>query len=374
VSGVDGSGSPTAGLELPAGTSGWSTLNGQPFDVSVNGDRGLRIDPASDGTNPSPNVIGGSEENSVAAGVHSATISGGGRADPSDPGSANRVTDNQGTVGGGAGNQAGDGAGTTAGEFATVGGGNSNQASGNDATVGGGEGNTASEADATVGGGFFNTASSGFSTVVGGANNTASDTGATVLGGTGNTAQADLSLAAGSQASADHTGAFVWADSSNFGFPSTAQDQFSVRATGGVRFVSAIDPNLGDPTAGVELAPGGGSWASLSDKNSKTKITPVSGRAVLRKLVSVPISEWSYRAQGPSVRHIGPMAQDLSRAFGVGEDSRHITSVDADGISLAAIKGLHSELRAERRRRHRLERRLDGLEARLAALEHGVNR
>jgi hypothetical protein len=63
------------------------------------------------------------------------------------------------------------------------------------------------------------------------------------------------------------------------------------------------------------------------------------------------------------------MAQDLSRAFGVGEDPRHITSVDADGISLAAIKGLQSELRAERRRRHHLEGRLDRLEARLAALE-----
>jgi hypothetical protein len=90
---------------------------------------------------------------------------------------------------------------------------------------------------------------------------------------------------------------------------------------------------------------------------------------VLRKLESVPISEWSYRGQGPSIRHIGPMAQDLSRAFGVGEDPRHITSVDPDGISLAAIKGLQRELRAERRRRDALERRLNGLEARLAALE-----
>ena len=39
------------------------------------------------------------------------------------------------------------------------------------------------------------------------------------------------------------------------------------------------------------------------------------------------------------------MAQDLSRAFGVGEDPRHITSVDADGISLAAIKGLNQKVR-----------------------------
>ena len=92
---------------------------------------------------------------------------------------------------------------------------------------------------------------------------------------------------------------------------------------------------------------------------------------MLRKLASVPVSTWSYRSQDDSIRHIGPMAQDFFRAFGVGEDRRRIASVDADGVALAAIKGLHRELQAERRRRHEQERRLARLEARLAALERG---
>jgi hypothetical protein len=37
------------------------------------------------------------------------------------------------------------------------------------------------------------------------------------------------------------------------------------------------------------------------------------------------------------------MAQDFCAAFGVGEDDRHITSIDEDGVALAAIKALHSE-------------------------------
>ena len=119
----------------------------------------------------------------------------------------------------------------------------------------------------------------------------------------------------------------------------------------------------------MQLAPGGGSWSSLSDEASKTAIKPASGRNVLRKLSSVPVSTWSYRAQDDSIRHIGPMAQDFYRAFGVGEDRRHIASVDADGVALAAIKGLQSKLRAERRRRHALEQLLNGLEARLATRE-----
>jgi hypothetical protein len=367
VSGIDGSGSPTSGLELPAGGSGWSTLgNGQPFDVSVNGARGLRIDPASDGTNQSPNLIGGNADNHVTSGVYSATIAGGGGGVPGIPVAPNRVTDNFGTVAGGTENQAGDAAGTVNdAQFATVGGGADNRASGNGATVAGGGPNEASGATATVGGGAANVASGPF---------------ATVPGGSGNTAQGNHSFAAGFAAKANHDGAFVWADSSLlFGLPvefaSTAQNQFSVRATGGSRFVSAIDPTTGDPSAGVELAPGGGSWSSLSDRASKRAIKPVSGRKVLRKLASVPVSTWSYRAQDDSIRHIGPMAQDFYRAFGVGEDNKHISSIDADGVALAAIKGLNRELRrklsVERRRRQQEERRMDRLEARVAALERG---
>jgi hypothetical protein len=63
------------------------------------------------------------------------------------------------------------------------------------------------------------------------------------------------------------------------------------------------------------------------------------------------------------------MAQDFYRAFGVGEDNKHIASVDADGVAMAAIKGLSSKLHAERRRRHEQERRMARLEARVAALE-----
>ncbi len=43
------------------------------------------------------------------------------------------------------------------------------------------------------------------------------------------------------------------------------------------------------------------------------------------------------------------MAQDFYAAFGVGEDDKHITSIDEDGVALAAIKALHAEERATAR-------------------------
>ena len=38
------------------------------------------------------------------------------------------------------------------------------------------------------------------------------------------------------------------------------------------------------------------------------------------------------------------MAQDFYAAFGVGEDDRHITTIDEDGVALAAIKGLNAKV------------------------------
>jgi trimeric autotransporter adhesin len=287
-------------------------------------------------------------------------------------GEANVASGEAASVGGGQGNTAsgvkptiGGGVANSASNVtATVGGGQENTANGESATVGGGDFNAAGAQFAAIGGGGANSASGGSATVGGGFGNTASGLNATVPGGKFNTAQADNSLAAGLNAQANHTGAFVWADSNadELPFPSTAANQFSVRSTGGARFVSAINAATGAPTAGVQLAPGGGSWSSLSDEASKRAIDPISGRKVLRKLASMPVSTWSYRAQDDSIRHIGPMAQDFYRAFGVGEDHRHIASVDADGVALAAIKGLNE----------RLNRKVDRLERELAALRERV--
>ncbi len=44
------------------------------------------------------------------------------------------------------------------------------------------------------------------------------------------------------------------------------------------------------------------------------------------------------------MRRVGPMAQDFYAAFRVGEDDRHITSLDEDGVALAAIKALHARV------------------------------
>ena len=53
------------------------------------------------------------------------------------------------------------------------------------------------------------------------------------------------------------------------------------------------------------------------------------------------MAEWNHTAQDPSIGHMGPIARDFYGAFGLGEDDKHIATVDADGVALAAIQRLH---------------------------------
>ena len=71
------------------------------------------------------------------------------------------------------------------------------------------------------------------------------------------------------------------------------------------------------------------------------------------------------------------MAQDFYAAFGVGEDDKHITSIDEDGVALAAIKALHAENKVQSAQIAELRARLaqvDELKAEVAALRSVVMR
>jgi hypothetical protein len=52
------------------------------------------------------------------------------------------------------------------------------------------------------------------------------------------------------------------------------------------------------------------------------------------------VSTWTYKTQDVSIRHMGPMAQDLFAAFELGESNLLINTVDIDGINLAGVKAL----------------------------------
>jgi hypothetical protein len=91
--------------------------------------------------------------------------------------------------------------------------------------VGGGYGNAASGFTGTVGGGFLNTASGHYS------------------------------FAAGRRAKANHPGTFVWADCSvDTDFASTGDNQFLIRASGGVGIGTTTPTEMLDVSGGIKAS------------------------------------------------------------------------------------------------------------------------
>lgn len=204
-----------------------------------------------------------------------------------------------------------------------------------------------------VQGGQWDDPNLGFYSTAFGLNTTAAGT-ASVAAGNNVHALANLSVVLGSNATADDTGSFLFGDGSNTGpMFSAAANSFTSRFAGGYTVYSNAAY-----TAGVTLAPGASAWGVLSDAATKEHYRDLDGNDVLAKIARMPIREWNYKAQDAGIRHIGPTAQDFHAAFGLGEDPKRISTIDADGVALRAIQALEARTRAEN----------EALKAQLAAL------
>ena len=183
-----------------------------------------------------------------------------------------------------------------------------------------------------------------------------------------NSASGQFSVAIGKNArTAFRQGSIVLGDgcagfSSDSVYP-TANNQFVARGCGGIKFYTS--QNL---SSGVEVAAGGGSWSTISDRNRKENFLALDGEMLLHQIRGIPVSSWNYIAQGADIRHIGPMAQDWERTFGLSGDSTTINTGDMAGVTFAGVQALErrtveqaaeldalrAEL-AERTRAHRAE-------------------
>jgi hypothetical protein len=216
---------------------------------------------------------------------------------------------------------------------------------------------------ATVGAGEWNTASGWEATVGGGGNNTASGNEATVPGGSGNVAAGQGSFVAGVNATdikfgTTNNNSFVWGDGTRQSV-SQGSNTFNILATGGVYvYNNSTNNNY------VYLAPGAPSWNSISDRNTKKNFRDVDTVAVLEKLASIPVQKWNYKGEpDDACPHIGPMAQDFKAAFYPGRDDKGISTLEFDGVELAAIQGLNRKLEQTRAENAELREQLKQLKA-----------
>ncbi|MCF8451116.1 MAG: tail fiber domain-containing protein, partial [Taibaiella sp.] len=201
-----------------------------------------------------------------------------------------------------------------------------NTTAGGSASTAMGNGSVANGTNATATG--HNTEASGNNATAMGYFTTASGANSTALGNRVSTA--------------GYEGAFGIGDNStSTNVNSSANNQMTMRFAGGYRLFSDAAA-----TVGVSLAPGGNSWATISDVRKKENFSPVNGEEFLSKISKFNLTSWNYKGQDPTLfRHYGPMAQDFYAAFGkdnygtVGNDTT-INQADMEGVSFVAIQAL----------------------------------
>ena len=185
-----------------------------------------------------------------------------------------------------------------------------------------------------------NTIASGTSSTSMGKNTTASGYISTALG-ENTIASGSNSTAMGSSVSATRTGSFIIGDQLGTGTSSSADNQMTMRFSGGFRMFANSTA-----TTGVFLTANGNAWVSTSDRNRKENFESLDGEDVLKKMSKIEFTSWNYKQQDPKVyRHYGIMAQDFYKAFGhdrfgtIGNDTT-VNPIDMIGIDMTAIRAL----------------------------------
>ena len=296
-------------------------------------------------------TIGGGEGNQLANQAEYATVGGGlrnrlgsgsfGGAIAGGAFNASGANASYAAIGGGLTNTVGDGAG-----WATIGGGNANHVGFNSigGTIGGGGLNRVGTNTeyGVIGGGLINVIweTATYATIAGGRDNWVRGDYGMIPGGYACVAT-NFAFAAGRQAKAQHAGAFVWGDSTVAEVSSASGNSVTFRAGGGYRLFS----NAG-LTLGAELPPNATAWVVISDRHAKENFAPIDTAAILDQVAQLPLTAWTYKADPEHRRYIGPVAQDFHAAFGLGNDTT-ISTLDADGVALAAIQALAADARRQ---------------------------
>ena len=105
----------------------------------------------------------------------------------------------------------------------------------------------------------------------------------------------------------------------------------------------------------------GGTWTNGSSRTFKENFQSVNTSQILKTLMGLDIQKWEYIGSDEG-KHIGPIAEEFHDAFELGNNEKYISTVDIDGVALAAIQALAKENEA-------LKRRLDQLEKTIIELQ-----
>ena len=128
----------------------------------------------------------------------------------------------------------------------------------------------------------------------------------------------------------------------NLGHTATGVFTFNKSATGGQEF-TVRRRNHSLATLDVQGHVRGTTFKNSSSRELKTAFEAVDPAEILAAVSELPITSWRYRDDATASKHIGPVAEDFQRLFDIG-DGKTISTVDSDGVLLAALQGLNAKV------------------------------
>ena len=140
----------------------------------------------------------------------------------------------------------------------------------------------------------------------------------------------DRAIGVGNQLNINHSDVTL-INLANEPMHSDQDGQLKIRANGGVRI------HMDDA---LSLHVGRDGWSNISDQRLKSGQHVINPVEILNKVRQLPVYYWEYKNQ-EDVLHLGPFSQDFHTIFGYGNSNKVIHSIDADGVLLAAIKGVY---------------------------------
>ena len=131
--------------------------------------------------------------------------------------------------------------------------------------------------------------------------------------------------------------------------------QINLQGTGGPELrVSKVGGLVAGPGGfrALDSRPNGnlfiaGSLSEMSDRNSKENYKSIDCDEILSAIADLDVTTWNYKTDNVEVRHIGPVAQDFHKAFGLGHNDTTISTSDKVGVNMAAIKALNIKLKTQ---------------------------
>lgn len=92
-----------------------------------------------------------------------------------------------------------------------------------------------------------------------------------------------------------------------------------------------------------------GVWTNGSDRNIKENYVDVDNQLILNKISELPMTQWNYKSDVNKAKHIGPIAQDFYAIFGLGDDEKHVSTIDPAGIALVGVKALNEKIQDQQK-------------------------